>query len=38
LCRRPPHPKPTEADREWWLERFTLEELAELADAIWGPR
>ncbi len=38
LCRRPPHPKPTEADREWWLERFSLEELVELADAIWEPR
>ena len=36
-CRRPPRPKPTEADRRWWLERFTLEEIVELADAIWGP-
>ena len=35
-CRRPPHPKPTEDDREWWLERFTLAEIVELADAIWG--
>jgi hypothetical protein len=25
----------TEADRQWWLERFTLDELRSLAGAIW---
>jgi hypothetical protein len=29
------HPKPTESDREFWLERFTLAEIHELAEAIW---
>jgi DNA-directed RNA polymerase subunit RPC12/RpoP len=25
-----------EADRRFWLERFTLDEIQELAQAIWG--
>ena len=29
------HPKPTEGDRRWWLERFTIEECREMADAFW---
>lgn len=31
-CRRP---KATEAMRRWWLERFSLEEILEMAAAIW---
>ncbi len=27
--------RPTPAMRRWWLERFTLEEIRELAGAIW---
>jgi hypothetical protein len=26
---------PTEAMRRYWLERFSLEEIRELADTIW---
>lgn len=25
----------TEADKRWWLERFTLDEIRQLAEAIW---
>ena len=36
-CRLPGvQPKPTAALRRWWLQRFTLDELQELAAAIWG--
>ena len=42
ICMSPAHqaPKrslvrPTPAMRRWWLERFTLEEIRELAGAIW---
>jgi hypothetical protein len=38
LCRRPPVTL-SDAERRkleaWWLERMTLAELRELADAIW---
>ncbi len=36
-CRygRPPRAKPDEEDRRWWLERFSLEEIVQLAGAIW---
>ena len=33
-CRRP-HPKPTERDRQLGLERFTLEEIREMAAALF---
>ena len=33
-CRRPPKPV-TEADRRWWLERFSHEEIQGMAAAIW---
>ncbi len=32
-CRRS-HPKPTEGDRQWWLERFSLEECRQMAQAM----
>jgi hypothetical protein len=38
LCRRPERPPPDDRDREFWLQRFPLEELVAIADAIWGPR
>jgi hypothetical protein len=25
----------TEADRRWWLERYSLDEIRQLAGAIW---
>jgi hypothetical protein len=28
-------PTATDADRQWWLERYTLDEVRELAEAIW---
>ena len=36
-CRhgRAPRAKPSEADRRWWLERFSIEEIVQLAGAIW---
>ena len=38
-CRRPELPM-TAAEREkyraWWLEHFTLAEIRELAEGIWG--
>ena len=34
-CRRP-RPKPTERDRAWWLERFTLDEIRDMATALFG--
>jgi hypothetical protein len=35
-CRLPgTAPKPTEADRRYWLDRFTLDEIRELVAAIW---
>ena len=37
-CRRPARQPPSAADRRYWLERFTLEEIKELANAIWGER
>jgi hypothetical protein len=33
-CRRPTAPV-SEADRPWWLERFSLEEIRVMAAAIW---
>jgi len=30
------HPPPSKADRRYRLERFTLEEIRELATGIWG--
>jgi len=35
-CRRPPRPAPDDRDRAYWLERFSLEEIQELAEAIWA--
>jgi len=40
-CRRPAleiTPEERESYRQWWLERFTLEEIRELAAGIFGPR
>lgn len=34
-CRRPA-PRVTEAHRRYWLERFTLEEIREMAAALFG--
>ena len=28
-------PKPTEVHRRWWLDRFTLDEIREMAAAFW---
>jgi hypothetical protein len=33
-CRRPPKPV-TEEDRQWWLERFSLDEIRQIAVALW---
>jgi hypothetical protein len=33
-ARRPP-PVVTDADRQWWLERFSLEEIRAMASAMW---
>jgi hypothetical protein len=27
--------KPTEVMRRWWLDRYTLDEICLLADALW---
>ena len=35
-CRRPERPPPDEGDRRYWLERFSLAEIRELAAGIWG--
>jgi hypothetical protein len=34
-CRSCRRTKPTEQDRQFWLDRFTLDEIHELAEAIW---
>jgi hypothetical protein len=36
MCRRPERPAPDEADRRYSLERFTLDEIRELAAGIWA--
>lgn len=28
-------PEPTEAHRRWWLDRFTVDEIREMAAALW---
>jgi hypothetical protein len=33
--RRPERPPRDDRDRAYWLERFTLEEIRELGEAIW---
>jgi hypothetical protein len=36
LCRRiSSDPRPTKAHRRWWLDRFTLDEIREMAFAFW---
>lgn len=35
-CRGYKPPQVTEAHRRYWLERYTLAEIRELAEAIWG--
>jgi hypothetical protein len=34
-CRKPERPPPDDRDRAYWLARFSLEEIRELAAAIW---
>jgi hypothetical protein len=34
-CRGRHDPKPTAADRRYWLDRFTLDEIRDLAEGIW---
>jgi hypothetical protein len=35
FCRHAPLKPPTQRDRRYWLDRFTLDEIRELAGAIW---
>jgi hypothetical protein len=30
------HPKPTERERQWWRDRFTLDEIREMAEALYS--
>lgn len=36
LCRSVRAPKPTQAHYNYWLDRYTIEEIQELGRAIWG--
>jgi len=36
-CRRPERARPSEKDRRYWTERFSFEEIREIAAGIWGP-
>ena len=38
FCRSPRVVAPTESQRAWWLERFTIAEIIEMAEAFYGPR